>query len=250
MAGILTRKKKRDSDSPGNTTEIKKIAIVGLPNTGKSQVFNNLTGTYTLVANYPQTTVEMKRTRCHIEGKPYEVIDTPGLHCLYIHSEEELVVRNMIFSEKPDVIIQCIDANQLKQSLTLTADLLELEIPMVISLNAIDETARRGIWIDSGGLSRVLGVPVIESIAVNGIGTNQLKAAINKARIGKWHVKYGEIIDSGISAIISELPEVVWFKRKAVVLLLLNDLFFADYLTKKYGVEKTARLTQQADKIK
>ena len=150
MAGILTRKKKRNSDSPDNTTEIKKIAIVGLPNTGKSQVFNNLTGEYTLVANYPLTTVEMKRSRCHIDGELYEVIDTPGLHCLYIHSEEELIVRDMIFSEKPDVIVQCIDANQLKQSLTLTTDLLELEIPMVISLNAIDETARRGIWIDSG----------------------------------------------------------------------------------------------------
>jgi len=62
---------------------------------------------------------------------------------------------------------------------------------MVISLNAIDETARRGIWIDSGGLSRHLGVPVIESIAVNGLGTNQLKAAISRARTGKWPIRYG-----------------------------------------------------------
>jgi ferrous iron transport protein B len=91
MAGILTRKKKGNSDSPSNTPEIKKNAIVGLPNTGKSQVFNNLTGKYTLVANYPLTTVKMKRTRCHIDGELYEVIDMPGLHCLYIHSEEELV---------------------------------------------------------------------------------------------------------------------------------------------------------------
>ncbi len=231
-------------------TPIKKIAIVGLPNTGKSQVFNNLTGEYALVANYPLTTVEMKRTRCHINGELYEVIDTPGLHCLYIHSEEELQVRDMIFSEKPDVIIQCIDANQLKQSLTLTADLLELEIPMVISLNAIDETAKKGIWIDSTGLSQALGIPVIESIAVNGIGTNQLKAAISKARIGKRPVKYGEIIDSGISTIASQLPENVRFKRKTAVLMLLNDPFLADYLTKKYGSENTAKLTEQVDKIK
>jgi len=233
-----------------DTAEIKKIAIVGLPNTGKSQVFNNLTGEYALVANYPLTTIKAKRSRCNIDGQSYEVIDTPGLHCLYIHSEEELQVRDMIFSEKPDVIIQCIDANQLKQSLTLTADLLELEIPMVISLNAIDETAKKGIWIDSGGLSRVLGVPVIESIAVNGIGTNQLKAAISKARIGKRPVKYGEIIDTGISTIASELPEDVRFKQKAAVLLLLNDPFLADYLTKKYGPEKIAQLTRQVDKIK
>ena len=250
MAGVLARRKKEDIDILSNTTEVKKIAIVGLPNTGKSQVFNNLTGEYALVANYPLTTVEMKRTRCTIAGELYEIIDTPGLHCLYIHSEEELVVRDMIFSEKPDIIIQCIDANLLKQSLTLTADLLELEIPMVISLNAIDETARKGIWIDSSGLSRHLGVPVIESIAVNGLGTNQLKAAIGKARIGKWPVKYGEIIDSGISAIASELPEDVRFRRKAAVLLLLDDPFLTDYLTKKYGSEKIAPLTEQANGIK
>ncbi|MFC1677583.1 ferrous iron transport protein B [Planctomycetota bacterium] len=250
MVSTSTRKKKEDSDSLSNSSDVKKIAIVGLPNTGKSQVFNNLTGTYTLVANYPLTTVETERARCDINGQSYEVIDTPGLHCLYIHSEEELQVRDMIFSEKPDVIVQCIDANLLKQSLTLTADLLELGIPMAISLNAIDETAKKGIWIDSTGLSRALGIPVIESIAINGIGTNQLKAAISKARIGKRPVKYGEIIDSGISAIAPQLPEDVWFKRKAAVLLLLDDPFLADYLTKKYGAEKTDKLIQQIDKIK
>jgi len=248
MAGILTQKKK--IGKPTNPVKPRKIAIVGLPNTGKSQIFNNLTGQYTLVANYPLTTVKTERTTCRINGEVYEVIDTPGLHCLYIHSEEELQVRDMIFSEKPDVIIQCIDANQLKQSLALTADLLELQIPMVISLNAIDETAKKGIWIDSVGLSRHLGVAVIESIAVNGIGTNHLKAAISKARIGKWPVKYGEIIDSGISLIASELPEEVWFRQKAAILLLLDDPFFADYLTKKYGSEKTAQLTDRANRIK
>jgi len=247
---ILTRKEECDRCGLNNSAEVKKIAIVGLPNTGKSQVFNNLTGTYTLVANYPLTTVETARARCNINGQAYEIIDTPGLHCLYIHSEEELQVRDIIFSEKPDVIIQCIDANLLKQSLILTADLLELGIPMVISLNAIDETAKKGIWIDSTGLSRSLGIPVIESITINGIGTNQLKAAITKARIGKWAIKYGEIIDTGISDIVPLLPEDVWFKRKAAILLLLDDPFLDDYLTKKYGQEKIAQLTEQVDRIK
>ncbi|MHC4147126.1 MAG: FeoB small GTPase domain-containing protein, partial [Planctomycetota bacterium] len=103
------------------------------------QIPDNLTGKYALVANYPLTTVEMATAACRIDGESYEVIDTPGLHCLCIHSEEELIVRDMIFKETPDIIIQCIDANQLKQSLTLSADLLDLGIPMLISLNAIDE---------------------------------------------------------------------------------------------------------------
>jgi ferrous iron transport protein B len=246
----MSKKQKAKTNNLGNSRPVKKIAIVGLPNTGKSQVFNNLTGEYTLVANYPLTTVEMKRTICEVGGEPCEVIDTPGLHCLYIHSEEELMVRDMIFKEAPDIIIQCIDANQLKQSLTLTADLLELGIPMVISLNAIDETARRGVWIDSDRLSHLLGVPVVESIAVNGLGTGELEGAISKARRGNWSLKYGEIVDGGISAIVSELPDEMSFKRKVASLLLLADPFLTDYLIEKYGREKVARLQKEVNRIR
>jgi ferrous iron transport protein B len=249
MAGILTRKKKGNSGYPNNATQVKKIAIVGLPNTGKSQIFNNLTGEYALVANYPLTTVEMKKTKCLIDGQAYEVIDTPGFHCLYIHSEEELIVRDMIFTEAPDILLQCIDANQLKQSLTLTADLMELGIPMVISLNAVDETAKKGIWIDSAGLSQTLGVPVIESIAVNGLGTKDLKAAIGKARRGKTNLRYSQFIDDGISAIASELPEDIRFKRKTAILLLLKDPFLSDCLIKEYGQQKVAQLTEQVSRF-
>jgi ferrous iron transport protein B len=247
---FVREKERTQREYSGGSQSIKKIAIVGLPNTGKSQVFNNLTGRYTLVANYPLTTVEIKRTRSDIGGEPYEVIDTPGLHCLYIHSEEELIVRDMIFKEAPDIIIQCIDANQLKQSLTLTADLLELGIPMVISLNAIDETARRGVWIDSDRLSHLLGIPVVESIAVNGLGTRELEGTISKARRGKLSLIYGEFVDGGISAIVSELPEEMSFKRKVASLLLLADPFLTDYLIEKYGREKVTRLQKEVNRIR
>jgi ferrous iron transport protein B len=245
-----SRKNSSKTDVSNSSRTVKKIAIVGLPNTGKSQVFNNLTGEYALVANYPLTTVEMKKTTCQINGQSYEVIDTPGLHCLYIHSEEELMVRDLIFKDSPDIIIQCIDANQLKQSLTLTADLIELGIPMVISLNSVDETAKKGLWIDSAGLSRSLGVPVIESIAVNGLGTKELKAAISKARRSKYNLQYGAIIDDGISAIESSLPYDVSFKRKTAILLMLNDPFLMDHLTGRYSREKIAKLTEQVKVVK
>jgi ferrous iron transport protein B len=246
----INKKENTKTDNLCGSAPLKKIAILGLPNTGKSQVFNNLTGMYTLVANYPLTTVEMKRAKCRIDGETYELIDTPGLHCLYIHSEEELIVRDMIFTEKPDIIVQCIDANRLKQSLTLTADLLELGIPMVISLNAIDETARKGLWLDSTGLSRLLGVTAVESIAIDGLGTEELKKVIEKPRRGRWPVHYGEIIEGGISTIQSQLPEEMSFKRKVAVLLLLNDPFLELNLTKQYGLEKVQRFKQTVDRLR
>ena len=232
-----------------DTGTVKKIVIIGLPNTGKSQVFYNLTREYTLVANYPLTTVEMKRKTCRVGEELYEVIDTPGLHCLYIHSEEELAVRDMLLTERPDVIIQCIDANRLKQSLLLTADLLQLGIPMVISLNAIDETARRGIWIDSGALSRLLGVPVVESVAVMGIGTEDLKGAITRARPGRWGVRYGQIIEDGTSLLEAKLPEDVILRRKLAVLLLLNDPFLPEYFRRRYGDQIVRELEEEVVKV-
>lgn len=236
--------------SKSSSNRVKKIAIVGLPNTGKSQIFNNLTGEYTVVANYPLTTIEPKRTHCQIKNRCCEVIDTPGLHCLYIHSEEELIVRDMLFSEKPDVIIQCIDTKRLKQSLILTADLLELGVPIVITLNAIDETTRRGIWIDSSGLSRLLGVPVVELMALHNRGTAELKDAISNARNGKCGIRYGDILEEGISAIESKLPEDIDSKRKAAVLLLLQDSFLADNLKRVYGEEKITQIKEDVNRIR
>ncbi len=232
------------------TDKVKKILIVGLPNSGKSQIFNNLTGEYAVVANYPLTTITPKRTFCKIRNHGCEIIDTPGLHCLYIHSEEELIVRDMIFSEKPDVIIQCIEANRLKQSLILTADLLELGIPVVVSLNAIDEIIRRGKWIDSSGLSRLLGVPVVETVAVQNRGTEELKEAIISAKNGKYGVRYGDIIEKGISAVESKMPADIDYKRKASVLMLLQDPFLKDNLKNTYGEEIITRLRKEVSRIR
>jgi ferrous iron transport protein B len=214
----------------------KKIAIVGLPNTGKSLIFNHLTGEYNIVANYPLTTVQEKRADCSISGCPYEVIDTPGLHCLSIHSEEELAVREIILSERPDIIIQCADANQLKQSLTLTADLLELGIPIVLSLNAIDESARKGMWIDSSGLSRVLGVPVIETIATQGHGIAELRSAIASAKApGRSPIQYGEVIEDAISDIQDILGEGTIDSRKVALLLCMGDPFIEESIGRLSG---------------
>lgn len=116
-------------------------------NSGKTQIYNNLTGTYNLVANYHHTTIDVNRAYYEHGGLLYELYDVPGLYCLYANSEEELLVRNLIFSEEPDVLLFCLDANLLKQSLMLGIELMELGIPMVIALNAIDETSKKGFGL-------------------------------------------------------------------------------------------------------
>ncbi|MBF0384254.1 MAG: ferrous iron transporter B [Candidatus Omnitrophica bacterium] len=244
-------KPRPQSVSKNNTkTLVKKVAIIGLPNTGKSQIFNNLTGEYNIVANYPRTTIEVKRSLAKIKEQLYEIIDTPSLHCLYIHSEEEMLVRNMILDENPDIIVQCIDASQYKQSLLLTADLLELETPMVIVLNAIDKTQRKGIRIDSKELERILEIPVVESIATRSIGKAEIQDAITKARKSKSSIKYGFKIESAIIDVMSALPFEMPFKFKASVLLLLMDPFLEKSLEKKHGREMIERTRLEISRIR
>ncbi|MBF0465246.1 MAG: ferrous iron transport protein B [Nitrospirae bacterium] len=234
--------------TPTNTFT-KKVVLVGLPNSGKSQIFNNLTGQHTLVANYPLSTVEIKKAGYQVEDRIYEVFDTPGLYCLYVNSVEELAVRDFIFREQPDVIVQCLDANLIKQSLALTVDLLELGIPMVIIINAIDETSKKGIWIDSDTLSRFVGVGVIESIAIRGIGTNRLKAAIDRARVGNVSIRYGDIMESGIASIESLLPGGVRYKRKVATLILMGDSFIEGFLNELLGAEQTVRIKAATNEV-
>jgi len=232
------------------TQDVKKILIVGLPNTGKSLIFNNLTGQYNIVANSPLTTLTFKRGSFQIGTESFEVIDSPGLNSLFIHSEEQIQVRDLIFSDSPDVIIQCIDAGRLKQSLMLTADLLELGLPLVIALNAIDESARRGIWHDSDGLSQFLSLPVVETIAVQGRGTGELKNAAQKATTGKNKPRYENVVEDGMSSIESELPVGEPYKRIKSLLMLMGDPLMFRYLEKAYGESTVARLTQATENVK
>jgi ferrous iron transport protein B len=223
----------------------KKAAIIGLPNTGKTLVFNNLTGDYNLVANCPFTTISSKKKICEIGEQVYEIVDTPGIFKLLTYSESEIVTRDLLFSETPDIIIQCIDAGQLKQSLTLTADLLDLQIPLVICLNAIDETSKKGISIDSDALSRRLNnISVVESIATEGQGMDELKAAINHARHTTWKFSFSERVERLIAEITSILPDDIRHKRARSKLLLMNDPFIVGELVKSHDAKRIDTIVQ------
>jgi len=211
---------------------ITKIGIIGLPNSGKTQVYNYLTGTYNIVANSLLTTIEYKKTKCEIDGHPCEITDTPGLHELYVQSHEEASTRDYIFSEDPDILVLCMDSTRLKQSLNLAIDLIELGKPLIIALNALDETSRRGIWLDSKKLFHFLRVPVIETIALTGQGIDKLKEALFNTKGIKWEFQYDRTIEDGIEQIVDHLPDHIAYQRKIATLLLMNDPYIYDYLSK------------------
>ncbi len=202
-----------------------RITIVGLPNSGKSQLCNSLTGTYALVSNYPQTTVTVTTHRISVEGREWEVADTPGLHGLFIQSEEELVVRALLFERPPDVLVQCVDANRFRESLLLTADLLGLGVPLVLVVTAVGETARRGIQLDTTRLGRHLGLPVLAS-ARPGAGVSELRRLLLGTVPAPQPLDFGDILEKAVGRTEGLLSSTAVFPRASALLLLENDPSF------------------------
>jgi len=157
---------------------LNKLAIVGNPNVGKSVVFNSLTGHYAAVSNYPGTTVEVTRGAGKITGKEFQVIDTPGMYSLMPISEEERVARTILLEEKPEIVLQVIDAKNLERMLPFTLQLIEAGLPLILALNVMDEAENLGIKIDNNLLEEKLGIPVIVTTATKGQGIDDLKKKI------------------------------------------------------------------------
>ncbi|MDI3522050.1 MAG: hypothetical protein PWP43_232, partial [Bacillota bacterium] len=128
--------------------ELKKVALVGNPNVGKSVLFNRLTGIYVTVSNYPGTTVEVSRGKGRFGGEELEVIDTPGMYSLLPITEEERVARRLLITESPSAVLHVVDARNLERMLPLTFQLIEAGQPLILVLNIMDEARRRGIHID------------------------------------------------------------------------------------------------------
>jgi ferrous iron transport protein B len=204
---------------------VRRIAVLGLPNSGKTQLCNGLTGAYGLVSNYPQTTVAVSRYSVRVDDQDWEVADTPGLHGLFIQSEEELVVRAMLFEHPPDLLVQCVDANRFRESLLLTADLLGLGIPLVLVVTAVGESARRGIRLDTGSLSKILGVPVISS-PEPGAGVPELRRRLAGTVPPPQPLLFNATLEKAIARTREVLPPSAVFPRASALLMLENDPSF------------------------
>lgn len=154
------------------------LVLAGNPNVGKSVVFGLLTGTYVEVSNFPGTTVEITRGR----HGDYDVLDTPGVYGVGSFNEEEAVARDVILTA--DVIVNVVDAVHLQRDLFLTLQLADLGLPMVVALNMVDEARSLGVGVDRDLLEDLLGVPVVEMVAVDGSGLDALLARLDEARTG------------------------------------------------------------------
>lgn len=209
------------------------VALVGNPNTGKSTVFNALTGMRQHVGNWPGVTVEKKEGTMVVDGKVIRVVDLPGTYSLTAYSIEEVIARNFIIEEKPDVIVHVIDASNLERNLYLLTELLELSPRIVLALNMFDEAKKR-YRIDVNKMRDLLGLPVVPMVAIRGEGIDELKYEIIHGKFNPRRVEYPEDIEKRIEILSDKIKQIGleparWYAIKT----LEND---ADVLKKLSGM--------------
>ena len=168
---------------------MKTFALAGNPNSGKTTLFNALTGSTAHVGNWPGVTVDKKEGVYKKCKEPVKIVDLPGIYSLSPYTPEEVISRNYILNEKPDCIINIVDATNLERNLYLTTQLMETDIPVVIALNMTDEVKKRGDRIDESALEKITGLPVVGISALKGTNISRLMErayeASQKGRKGK-----------------------------------------------------------------
>ncbi|MBE0634371.1 50S ribosome-binding GTPase, partial [Candidatus Bipolaricaulota bacterium] len=211
-----------------------RIALIGQPNCGKSTLFNHLVGYKANTSNLPGTTVEYLRSEALVAGHHLEVIDLPGTYSLVPLDEAEAQTRNFLVTEPIDAVLNVVDASLLSRSLELTLQMLELDMPVVLCLNMMDEARRKGIDIDVDALSERLGIPVIPTVAVRGTGVQE--AVLQTIRAARQehtptHIPYSADIESSIEKIVAHIDTDN--ARLLAIKLIEGDEFFGDFLPEK-----------------
>lgn len=238
------------------------IALAGNPNSGKTSIFNYLTGAHQKVGNYGGVTVDIKEGSLKIEGETIGLVDLPGTYSLSAYSLEEKVARDYIVNEKPDVVINVIDSSNLERNLYLSVQLHELGIKPIFAFNMWDEVKSKGLKIDLKQLEKLLGGPIITTIGKNGTGVKELiKKAIEQVTIRNTTKKnlipnYPEELQDGIDKLSSELSQLSikkypldWLSIK----LLENDTqieeFVFEFANGKKVVEKRDKIVLEIEKL-
>ena len=182
------------------------MALMGNPNSGKTTLFNNLTGARQHVGNYPGITVEKREGRLKIDELDITVVDLPGTYSLTAYTQDELVARNFLIEKNPDAVVTVLDATNLERSLYLVLQILELGTPVIVALNMMDEVRRKGVTIDTGRLAKLLGTPILEMVARTGEGREDLlkeaRGAVLERRPARTELRisYGRDLDETLDA--------------------------------------------------
>ncbi|WP_459946968.1 ferrous iron transport protein B [Desulfocastanea catecholica] len=220
------------------------MALAGNPNAGKTTLFNQLTGARQHVGNYPGITVDHKEGFFHHKNQKITLTDLPGTYSMTAYSAEELVTRDYLVNERPQVVINIVDASNLERNLYLTCQLLELGVPLVIALNMMDVAKDRGIEVKAEVLEQLLQVPVVPIIARSGFGKEALLDACIRmtTKEQQWNprdISYGEDLDTTLTTLVAKIEETA----------LLRDSYPARYTAIKYleNDEQILEKGQQAD---
>lgn len=225
------------------------VAVAGQPNSGKSTIFNMLTGARQFVANYPGITVEKKSGIYHFKGNKVVLVDLPGTYSLTSYSLEERIARDFLLRENPALVLDIVDASNLERNLYLTFQLLEMNIPLVIALNMMDVAQNRGFQIDIEELSQQLGAAVTPTIANKGKGKEELRGVIwetykkrNSDRI-PFRINYGKTLKPILTSLEKKLSEDAtlskyYSTRWLAVKLLGNDSEAQKLVREQSGTNK------------
>ncbi len=218
-----------------------RIALVGNPNVGKSLLFHRLTGHYVVVSNYPGTTVELSQGAARALPD-VTVVDTPGIVAFPSRTEDEQVTARVLLQENFQAVISVGDAKNLRRTLHLAIQLTEMEAPLVIVLNMMDEAKARGLRVDTQRLSEILDAPVIPTIATRNQGVQDLEAAVQQARRPHFRLEYPSEVETALKALEPQLPETPIGKRALALLWLSGDTLAASWLQERASKQDYARL--------
>jgi len=232
------------------------IVLAGNPNSGKTTLFNELTGARQQVGNYPGVTVEKKQGTCPSDSGKLTIVDLPGTYSLTAYSLEEVVARDFLVNENPSMVVDIVDASNLERNLYLTVQFMEMGVPVTIALNMMDVAKKRGIEIDIEKLSKLLNVPVIPTVARSGKGKRELLETITSNvndKVEPLKISYGRDIDT----VLDEMEEIIrtsgfltakYRARWVAIKYLENDSQIIE-LGKKEDQKAALRLERMVEKL-
>ncbi len=205
----------RDIDlvNQSERTKIINIALVGNPNSGKTTLFNYISGSKEKVGNYSGVTVDIKKATFTTKGYTFNFFDLPGTYSLTAYSKEEIFVREFIYEQTPDIVINVLDATNLERNLFLTTQLIDMDVRIVAALNMFDELEKRKLFFDKDELAKLLGIPFVPTISSKGIGLENLIDKVidvfeGKDKISRHvHINYGKDLEDAIKNVRQKIKE-------------------------------------------